>query len=169
MTTDVILTLLILSVSIFTGYLVFVITKFEGVLPSISDSYYELEKKKKNSGILFTFALWLFAIPVMIAAEKGLMFGACAGICFVGAASAFKQDMTGKVHNIGAIGGICLGLASLWLDFGLWYFVIPMLAIIGVIYRFRETYCKNYIWWIELVAFYGIVGGLFIGRLKLGL
>ncbi len=70
-----------------------------GILGSISETYYRLPKNKK---FLFTFFCWGIAFPAMIIASKPLMFFASAGICFAGAAAAFKEKLTHDVHMIGA-------------------------------------------------------------------
>lgn len=137
----------IISISVFTAYLVFILVKFPN-LKSISDSYYHLKNK-----IWFTLALWGFAIPAMIAGDTLLMFFAGSGIAFVGAAAEFKQVMTKTVHYVAAVCGIVFGMLSLGFDFGLWWVVV--LAAIGSL-GIRLTF-KNWIFWVEVFCFYVIL------------
>jgi len=142
----------IISITVFTLYIVAIVIIF-GILKSVSDSYYHIKHK-----IFFTLALWGFAVPAMIAGGTVLMFLAGSAICFVGATPAFKMKHEGIVHYIGAVSGIILGMASMWLDFGLWW-IVAIMAVGFVILRWKAT---NYTYWIELLAFYLILLGLII-------
>ena len=139
----------------FTAYVAAIWIKF-GVLPSISESYYRLKKLQKS---FFTLAMFGTGLPITIYAEGGLMFFAGAGICFVGAAPAFREDMTGRVHVIGAVGGIVLGLLSLWLDYSLW---IPQVVFAGLTFFLTFFRVRNHTWWIEILAYMCIVGCLWL-------
>jgi hypothetical protein len=121
-----------------------------GVLPSISDSYYELPKQ---INFLFTLFCWGFAFPAMIVGisltDNFLMFFATAGICFVGAAPNFN-GIDGKMHKISAILGVIFSQASIAFDFHMYYVNIIFCALFALILLMK---IKNYVWWIELVAF----------------
>lgn len=125
-----------------------------GVLPSISESYYRLPKKQE---ILFTVFCWLFAGPAIVIGLEltggPWMFFAGAGIMFVGAAAAFKEDLPHKVHSIGAIIGIVWSQLSIAFDFQMYYINIVSVVLAAIIYFIIK---KNRIWWIELVAFSSI-------------
>ena len=84
--------------TIFVGYVSWIWARY-GVLPSISHSYYSLPDNLK---FIFTLWSWGYALPAMIVASTPLMFFAGAGICFVGAAAAYREKMTETVHIIGA-------------------------------------------------------------------
>lgn len=142
----------LISISVFTAYLIFILVKF-GVLKSISDSYYHLKHK-----IWFTLALWGFAFPAIIAGDTALMFLAGSGIIFVGVAFDFKESMTKIVHYIAAGLGITFGMLSLLFDFDLPWVEIGFIAGSCLLYLF----VKNRIFWIEVLAFYTIIISLIL-------
>jgi len=154
--------LFITMVTIFVGY-VATIWGLYGVLPSISDSYYQLPKKLN---FIFTLALWGFAFPAMIIGTPvtGLMFGACAGIMFVGAAAAFHQKVTKTVHIVGATMGMGLSQVAIATSFGLWPITAVSVGLVGLIMLFRKQLKYKHVWWIELVCFVaiGLTYGLYI-------
>jgi hypothetical protein len=148
---------LLISFTIFTTYILVVYKKF-GILKSVSDSYYHIKRKA-----VFTLVLWSFAIPVSIAASSPIMFFAVAGICFVGAAPAFKGwETESRVHVVGATSGIVLGLVSLWVELGLWY--LPCIYAAGFL-AIVLLKVKHRTWWIEIMAFYVILIGILIDKL----
>lgn len=144
----------ITMLTIFVGYLSFIIGKY-GILPSISESYYRLPK---SINFLFTLFCWGFALPAVIIGvdltDNFLMFLAGSGIMFVGAAAAFKETLTKNVHMIGAAVGIICAQLSTAFDFHMYYvnviFVVLSLAILLGKYLGK---IKNYVWWIEILAF----------------
>lgn len=146
--------LLIISAVVFISYVVGIVLKW-GILPSISDSYYKLRKYNP----LFPLALMGFAIPAMLAGNTALMFLAGSGIIFCGTAGAFKEHLTSRIHFSGALIGIASGLASLWIDFSLWYFIPAMIISSFIIWK----NAKNYIWWVEILSFTLIILGLWLG------
>lgn len=141
--------LLIVSFAIFTLYVAFIWLKF-GVLKSISDSWYHLTFYTKP---LFTLALFGFAIPVIISAESIIMKYAGLFICYTAIAPMFKIKPAEWVHYIGAVGGVMLGLFSLWQFYGLWYVVI----LFAIAYFFIKKLTDNSTWWVEILAFYTII------------
>jgi len=98
-------------------------------------------------------------LPVTIQSETGMMFFAGAFICLVGAAPAFRDDFTSKIHSIGAIGGISLAMVSLWIDYGYWYVSVGFAVMTFLLTFFRIKY---HTWWIEILAFVCVLGVLFI-------
>jgi len=148
-------TLLIISTAVFISYVTAIWIEF-GVLPSISDSYYKLKHKS-----LFFLAMVGTGFPITMQSETGMMFFAGAFICLVGVAGAFRQELTGKVHAIGAIGGIALGMCSLWIDYGYWHVPVFFAVVTFCLAFFR---IKNHIWWIEILAFVCVLGVLFISN-----
>ena len=151
------LILLSIAAVIFSAYVGYIWFKY-GVQKSISASYYKLKGWRQ---VFFTLVLWAFSMLVMIASESykecyNLMFFAGVGICFVGASPAIKSSkMTKLVHMIGAIGGILLGLAFL-ICIGQWVLVLN-LAYIAIIIWCKA---KNWMWWVETLMFFGILGGV---------
>lgn len=155
------LNLLIFVVLSFIGYLSFIVNRY-GVLPSISDSYYEMKKNKFYGGALFTLFVWSLSIPIIIIGSTPLMFFAGAFLAFVGAAAAFEDlEMTKRVHTIGAVGGIGFGFLSMVLDFQLNEITYFMLLASLILYLLK---IKNLIWWVEVLAFVLIILGLFIAK-----
>lgn len=144
----------IIMLTVFVGYVSFIIGKY-GILPSISESYYWLPKKLN---FLFTLFCWGFALPAMIVGldltDNFLMFFAGGGIMFVGAAAAFKETMTKKVHFIGAVIGITAAQLSTAFDFHMYYVnVIFIVLALTILFGKGLGRIKNYVWWIELLAF----------------
>lgn len=121
-----------------------------GVLPSISDSWYELEPKKQS--YLFTFFIWGLAVPLFFV---GTFWYALASgfLCFVGVATQFKEGgMTKAIHNWGAAGGIVLALFALLLE----GFVFPLaFTLLGIAFVMKKK-VSNRIWWVEIIAFVNI-------------
>lgn len=150
--------LLLLSALIFISYIQRV-AHFYGIQKSISESYYRLPDKYK---FIFTLSLWGFAMPVLIIGNSLLMFAAASAICFVGAAAAFKDlKITKQVHMVGAYGGILLGMVSIIIDYNLWELVL----IASMLSLFTRFFIKNYIWWIEVIAFFTILLAIYINQL----
>lgn len=142
------------SSGIFIAYVIYIWLKF-GILSSISDSYY-----KTNSPFLFAIFIWGTAIPLIIVGNTALMFFAGALLCFVGASPAFKKrKMEEKIHVYGTIGSIALGIISMWVDFGLWYLTVIMVA--GYIFTMFVK-IKNETWYVEILAFVLVMLGLLI-------
>lgn len=142
--------LLLIPTITLTGYLAYIWRTF-GILPSISDSYRHIKQKW-----LFTLVLWSISFPVIIVGSDPLLFFAGVGIAFVGAAPKFWQDLEGKVHVAGAIGGIALG--TIWTIFsGFWWLGVPFIvfaALVGL--KVKGKYLikiNNHTWWVEVAAF----------------
>lgn len=139
---------------VFIGYISFIVGRY-GILPSISDSYYRLPKKLR---ILFTLFCWGFALPAAIIGidltDNFLMFFAGSGIMFVGAAAEFQEKMTKTVHFTGAAIGIISAQLSTAIDFHLYYVNIIFIVLsLAILLGKRLNILKNYLWWIEIVAF----------------
>jgi len=129
-----------------------------GILKSVSESYYHVKHKA-----IFTLVLWGFAIPVIIAASSPIMFFAVVGICFVGVAPAFRGWVTERrVHLVGATSGIVLGMASLWIEYHMWYIVVAYVALFAILMLKRIS---SFTFWIEIFAFYFILAGLLISKI----
>lgn len=156
--------LFITMVTVFVAYVATIVSLY-GILPSISDSYYALPKKWN---FMFTLALWGFAIPAMIIGTpiSGLMFFACAGICFVGAAAAFHQKLTKTVHIVGAATGMILSQIAIALPsvFDMWYVTAISVGLAALIYLFRKYINNTHIFWIEIICFtaIGIAYGVYL-------
>ena len=153
--------MLIFSITIITVYIIIIYTLF-GQLPSISQSYYEFGKKFKKWGhYLFSITLILYAFPLMLeglnlaqnSPFQFLMFLAPAGILFTASAPQFKESLTDKVHYIGAVTGITLGLLATALIFKL---ILAFIAITSILFIITLLPIKNKLFWIEVIAIYFI-------------
>lgn len=165
--------IILTQVITFVGYTLMIYSLY-GVLGSISDSYYKLEKSKKNTGSYFTGFAWIlsgtmiaiFAIgnsPVFML--SGVLFG------YLGAAPRFKMKTEGLVHTIAATGAIIAALVALWLSFGTWYWLIIYIAIYAIL-KYTWPLSKenkiifgeieNLTWWIEIAAFIIVILGLIV-------
>lgn len=156
--------LMLYATIVFISYVVGVYLKY-GVLKSISESYYRIKNKA-----LFTLFIWSVSIPTIIVGETPLLFFAGALLSFVGAAPAFREDVEGKVHVVGATGGIILGFASMAFEFHNYWLAGIMLGFLAFALpkRLPKKLDKewingitNYTWWIEIVAFSLLAYGLY--------
>ena len=142
-------TLAIISAILFATYLI-IMAKLHGVQPSISDNYYV-----SKHPWTFTLAMWTVAFtmlpPMLSATTETFQFTAflsCAGISFVGAAAAFREEVTRQVHFAGAI--TSAAGAFLWTAC-----VLPPMAGVGFL-----TCCGLLLWlsrhvvyWLEVTCF----------------
>lgn len=160
-----------MAIILFTAYLLFIL-QFKGI-GSISQSYYELQKKYK-CGFVFTvfcYTLLALVLPIGLSISQDyqfLIFLAAAGLGFVGTAPIFdgrlknrneKIILAQRVHYIGAL--VCLVMSLLWIIFAtnLWYIpaILYTLAILAA-FRFK----KQYLLIIEIAAFYSLLITLLI-------
>ena len=127
--------------------------------PSLSEGYYILEKKKKHSGIIFTFMIIAIAVSFLLLSTKYfpddallfLLFLSIFGLFFTGVASQFKQELTSSAHFAGAI--LSVIASSIWVIFrGDFHVFINILSIYGII-SFIDWHNKRLILWIELFVF----------------
>lgn len=151
--------------SVFVSYVAFIWIRYD-IQKSISDSFYRLIEDPKVPNVigqsLFTFFCWGFAFPAIIIGvdltDNVLMFLAGAGICFVGAAAAFKGDsMTHSVHMIGAYSGVLFSQLAIAFLFKMYYvnIIFILFAILALV--FRKKLKDNQVWWQEIAAFASIL------------
>ena len=144
------MTLLVLfSLAVFAIYLI-LMAKLHGIQPSISDNYYVSRHRW-----LFTQAMWwvgLGMLPAMLEVTPEMWqfsaFFCCGGVIFVGAAAAFREEVTRQVHFAGAI--TSAAGAFLWTSC-----VLPPMAGVGFL-----TCCglllwlsRHVIYWLEVTCF----------------
>jgi len=146
--------LFITMVTVFVAYVATIVSLY-GILPSISDSYYHLPEKWKP---MFTLSLWGFAFPAIIIGTPitWMMFLACSGIIFVGAAAAFHQKLTKTVHIVGAATGMILSQVAIATVFGMWYVTVASVVLAGLVFLLRKYINNTHIFWIELICFTAI-------------
>lgn len=134
----------IASCGIVVAYIMFAILHI-GLPPSISETFYRLNRK------------WLFSIVLGVAASLAvapllnhtpedfqfLGFFIVAGILFIAASPAFKDELEGKVH-VGS--AIVLGVSAVvWLSMTIG---VPWLSILGLVAGLINL--KNVVFWVEL-------------------
>lgn len=149
------MTLTLIQLSVFALYVGMVIRNF-GVLPSISESWYEWPQDKN---MYFTFFTWGLGIPMMLYGSLWFFISG-AGLVFVGTATRFKSKIvsTDKIHYMGAIVGIFSALIGIWRELDN---VSPLLLFILGSVVIQTSNMKNKLWWIEILAFMIIMLGLF--------
>lgn len=144
---------------LFVSYLLFIGFRY-GILPSISESYYRLGKLQ----VLFLFFTWSIAFPIILIGgfidhtHSWTFFMSGSAMTFVGAASAFREDLTKGVHFSGAVSSIVFGFLGLWLVLDFWKIPIVAVLLMPVIFK----YVKNSTWWVEVLAFATIMLGLLL-------
>ena len=154
------------------AYLVVIAILWE--LPkSFSATYYVLEEAKKNSGVLFTFVLWAYALTTMIVAAEPLVFLAGAGACFTGAASQFKAlKMTKRVHWAGALVSIIGGLASVVVHYSDWPMLLIALASGVLLFSWKKGWVirpiPKALLWGELMTMGTVSTEIFLNKHGMG-
>lgn len=157
--------LFILAVWVFASYLTMAIWANKGIPKSISDTFYVFGGEGEH-GYLFTFAMWLSAIPLLISwlsitsdVWKFLPFISCGAMCFVGAACAFKQTLTKTVHYTSAF--TWAAAATAWnLIYGNWQIILW--CIMGSLICMGINGLKNKTFWFEMACVTSMICG--IGR-----
>ena len=129
------------------------------VLHSVSDSYYILKRKEQHEEILFTLFTFFLGIGLILQYYHSfLFFLGGMGLFWVGTQTQFRDEVSikGKIHYGGAVLAIVCSLIGL-LTQGVW---IPLLICglgSGMMYLLK---IKNFIWWVEMLAFLTIIFGL---------
>ena len=139
----------IVAMAMFFAYLL-LMAKLHGIQPSISDNYYVSRHRWT-----FVMAMWwigLGMLPAMLEVTPEMWqfsaFFCCGGVIFVGAAAAFREEVTRQVHFAGAI--TSAAGAFLWTAC-----VLPPMAGVGFL-----TCCGLLLWlsrhvvyWLEVTCF----------------
>jgi len=130
------------------------------VLHSVSDSWYILKQKEQHEEILFTIFTYFLGIGLILQYYHSfLFFLAGMGLFWVGTQTQFRgESIKGTIHYVGAVLAIVLSLIGL-LTQGVW---IPLLICgVGTSIMYLGK-IKNFIWWVEMLAFLTIIWGLWI-------
>jgi hypothetical protein len=144
--------------SVFIGYNIFILIKY-GFLSSISVSYYSLPKKWNW---LFLAFCWGYSIPALMLATDGFMFFSGGLICFVGIASAFRDDsFTADMHQWSAAVAITLSQLSIILCYHFYWVSIGMLVSALILYLLRNIFTQ-WMYVLEIIAFVCIGYVLFL-------
>jgi len=128
------------------------------VLHSVSDSWYILKQKEHHEEILFTLFTYFLGIGLILQYYHSfLFFLGGMGLFWVGTQTQFRgESIKGTIHYVGAVLAIVLSLIGL-LTQGVW---IPLLICgVGTSIMYLGK-IKNFIWWVEMLAFLTIIGGL---------
>ena len=147
--------LLIIATTLFVAYISMMCAMF-GVPPSISETYYLLDRRKKGRGKLFM--LWCLLMVACLAPfwfqtcnenTTFLAWFAAMGLLFVGGAPLFKDAHMRGVHKIGAItAALATTLILAFNGLGIYPLIIYPIALLFII-----IYRKNWLFWAELTAF----------------
>jgi len=130
------------------------------VLHSVSDSWYILKQKEQHEEILFTIFTYFLGIGLILQYYHSfLFFLGGMGLFWVGTQTQFRgESIKGTIHYVGAVLAIVLSLIGL-LTQGVW---IPLLICgVGTSIMYLGK-IKNFIWWVEMLAFLTIIWGLWI-------
>ena len=68
------------------------------------------------------------------------------------------QIKQGTIHYLGAVLGIVLSLGGLLLN-GIWLPLVIWVLGSGIM---RYLKIQNFIWWVEMLAFITIIGGMWV-------
>lgn len=150
--TDIITTLQLLLITL---YVTFIYRRY-GVLTSISASTYHLGKVERS---LFYF--WLVGLAGLNLAQGMEIWGiiTAIGLCFSGVTldHAEPYGNADKVHLVGTVAAIIAAFSGLFFLYGMWIPTVLLLVGIALLYK-----NKNFIWWIELVAFGLVLGSYYL-------
>lgn len=156
-----------IPVALIIGYIVTTCLVFVQVPKSISNTHYMWKEKGFNN--LFTFVMWITGITILVywlsvsSQYKFLPFISIASMCFVGAACAFKETLTDKVHCISAI--IWAGAAILYIILMGEYNSLIVGVILSAI-GFVANGFKNKTFWLELACVIAMIISIgLIGRI----
>ena len=144
------MTLLVLfSLAVFATYLI-IMAKLHGVQPSISDNYYVSRHRWTFAMVMWWIGLGMLPAMLEVTPEMWQFsaFFCCGGVIFVGAAAAFREEVTRQVHFAGAI--TSAAGAFLWTAC-----VLPPMAGVGFL-----TCCglllllsRHVVYWLEVTCF----------------
>lgn len=164
--------LLVAAVGVMAAYVGVTIQGF-GVPPSLSESFYLLNAKRKSLGYVFTGVCWVEAILTVMCLfdlSEGHWFQftgflAGAGLLLVGAAPLFKVEGDDKMEHRAHVAGasLCGGFSQLWVILmGMWYLPLVFLVAASVVIWKKG----NRMFWFEMAAFVSTYTGLFIQLLR---
>ena len=139
----------IVAMVMFVIYL-WLMAKLHGIQPSISDNYYV--SRHRWTFVMVMWWIGLGMLPAMLEVTPEMWqfsaFFCCGGVIFVGAAAAFREEVTRQVHFAGAI--TSAAGAFLWTAC-----VLPPMAGVGFL-----TCCGLLLWlsrhvvyWLEVTCF----------------
>lgn len=124
------------------------------VQQSISDVFWRSQDKYGPTSVvpwlLFYGFLLAVGLPFHIMILSGWSFFAMVGLIFIGTAAQYwRDDLTRRVHYVGAIGGVLLAFVALGMKMwiiSLIFFIIYLLLL----WLLRSA--RFFIWWVEWIA-----------------
>ena len=163
----------LISLLIFCAYIGTILAVY-GVPASVSETFYLLPKGKRWLFTAFCLGVSIIVAPWLDATSEQwqlLAFLSVAGLCFVGVAAQFKDDLVARVHYGGA--GVCAVASQLWifLAAGLWWVsLVCLLAAGGVCFclgrrasrKAGKPQFANIVFWAEVWAFISLFISLII-------
>lgn len=159
-------TYLILSIvgtAFFSAVLALFIIWFK-LPPSLSETYYNLEKKHKGWGAFFyVYLVVTVFILIAPAVEAAGLWGflCAAAACFIGAAPRFKEKDQALIHVVSTIISAVSSVIALIVMHKLWVAAIIAAIVIGLAI-WTKTYKSSLVFWLEMMAFYSLFIGLII-------
>ena len=152
------LALVAIQVVVYMIYYVYTKSNF-GIQDSISDVFRRMQEKYGKDSILpwiyfYGFMLGV-GVPLHLIILSGWSFFTMAGLIFAATAAQFwRDDLTERVHTIGAIAGIALAFVAL--GFRMWMIsLIFFLIYLLLLWLLRPV--RNYTWWIESAALFIVI------------
>lgn len=132
------------------------VTKRFGILESVSDSWYFLERGNP----IFTIFCLAIGIPMFLQSSGHSTFFFLSGIGFasVGVIALFEKAFKRCVHYSGAAAGIFGALMGLWCDRDIWWTFPALVVAASVVSVWKEL--EHKIWWTEMTSFLIISAGL---------
>lgn len=166
----------VLSISalvIFTAYVILCLCLF-GVTSSLSATYYELEKIKKNLGKILFYTVLIIAglLTIIATVDKAGVFAffMVVGISLVAVFPEFldKTKMDVILHPLGAGIAAIAAIITAYLLIPLTYVLILIglvVSVVSLIALITNTVKECWVYHIEMVAFYTLFGSSVIYNL----
>lgn len=143
-------------ICVFNVYAGYIIHRCGKILPSYSDSWYELPGVEKHLFTLFIIGIAIPMAEIAVDRESWWYFLSAAVLCFVAIATEFKKKNVEPIHVFGASGGIALAFGGM-IDDKHYILAGIMLATVILLSCLK---IKNKTWWVETACFYSIWIGL---------
>ena len=139
----------IVAMAMFFAYLL-LMAKLHGIQPSISDNYYV--SRHRWTFVMVMWWIGLGMLPAMLEVTPEMWqfsaFFCCGGVIFVGAAAAFREQLTKGVHYFGAI--LSAVAAFIWCSI-----MMPPVAGAGFLacWALLLFLHRHIVYWLEVTCF----------------
>jgi amino acid transporter len=130
------------------------------VLHSVSDSWYKLKQHERHEEIFFTIFTYFLGIGTLLQYYlHPIFFLAGMGFFWVGTQTQFRgESIKETIHYLGAV----LGIGGSLIGLGLTFSWIPLLIMLGGVGIMKLLKINNFLWWVEILAFILVIGGLWV-------